>query len=214
MQIFGKVICCLGIHCQGRACILLYSLYCRHGTLFQRCNKVINSRIKMMMQLEEWHWAPAALSFLAEHADAPERAKRFFQYLERFAFACELGVIENRVRERRFADAARMQAEDFETVFSERVLDLSDSERLKFIEQLNRSRQKDKSRRLLAIRLEAAMPGGSILSLREDATVEHVLPKNGGPAWTSTFPDPVLRKDAAHLLGNLVLVTLGKTTHP
>ena len=57
------------------------------------------------------------------------------------------------------------------------------------------------------MRLEASMPGGNIVRMTDDATVEHVLPKNGGPWWNERFPDPALRGELANLLGNLTLLT-------
>lgn len=166
----------------------------------------VNRRVKMMKQLSTRDWVPAALAFIAEHADEPERAKRFFLALERFAFGCELGVVHVSSRQRRFSDAARFVGDD-KKLHSEHVLDLTNSERLKFIEQLNRSRKRDRSRRLLMIRLEAAMPGGSVLSVYDDVSVEHVLPSRGGRWWIDRFPNAGLRDDAANLLGNLVLIT-------
>ncbi len=80
-------------------------------------------------------------------------------------------------------------------------------ERFKFIERLNYSSKRDRQRRMLVIRLEAAMPGGSILSLHDDVTIEHILPKSGGPGWNEWFPTTLMREDAAHVLGNLTLVT-------
>ena len=39
------------------------------------------------------------------------------------------------------------------------------------------------------MRLEAAMPGGHLLRMTDDVTVEHVLPKSGGAWWNERFPD-------------------------
>lgn len=166
----------------------------------------VNRRLVLLMQLEEWHWAPAALSFLAEHRGPSDKARKFFQALDCFSFACEFSVIENRVRERRFADAARL-AGDINKVLSPQVLGLSKAEHFRFIERLNRSSKRDRSRRLLMLRVEASLPGGSILTLHDDVTVEHVLPKSGGAYWNQRFPDKALRNDAANVLGNLILIT-------
>ena len=72
--------------------------------------------------------------------------------------------------------------------------------------------KRDRQRRLLLMRLEAAMPGGHLLEMTDDVTVEHVLPKSGGAWWNERFPDSGMRNDAANLLGNLVLVTFGQNT--
>ena len=51
------------------------------------------------------------------------------------------------------------------------------------------------------------MPNGHLLTMTDDVTVEHVLPKGGSPWWNQLFPDSALRLELAHLLGNLVLIT-------
>lgn len=166
----------------------------------------VNRRIALMKQVEKWNWAPAAIAFLAEHSHEPERARRFFQALDRFTFACELSAIDNRTRERRYALAVQKVADD-RALYSEAGLGLSAAESDSLIYTLNRSRKRDRQRRLLMMRLEAAMPGGNILSMTDDVTVEHVLPKSGSSWWNERFPDPALRAELAHLLGNLVLIT-------
>lgn len=167
----------------------------------------VNRRIRLMKQVEQWDWAPAAIAFLAEHSGEPERARRFFQALDRFAFACELGVIDNRVQESRYARAARSVGDDKGLYGPKGALELTDAEHLRFIATLNRSRKRDRQRRLLMMRLEAALPGGHMLEMTDDVTVEHILPKAGGAWWNERFPDSKLRNEAAHLLGNIVLVT-------
>jgi hypothetical protein len=170
----------------------------------------VNRRIALMKEVQEWDWAPCAIAFLAEHAAEPERARRFFQALDRFTFACELSVVENRDREARYANIIKYVSDDKILHAGEgkqRALLLTEAEQMKFFHTLNRSRKRDRQRRLLLMRLEAAMPGGSIVRMTDDATVEHVLPKNGGPWWNERFPDPALRGELANLLGNLTLIT-------
>ena len=170
----------------------------------------INRRLVMLMQFEDWYWMPAALAYLVEQDDDHARAQRYFLALERFAWACDLNVIDNSdIRQRRLAQAAR-HAHDEDRLFFNgekgRILELSRRERLRFIDQINRSRKSEKLRRLL-IRAEAAAPGGVILTTKDDVEVEHILPKSGGPAWNEIFPDPKRREHEANLLGNMVLVT-------
>jgi hypothetical protein len=170
----------------------------------------VNRRVALMKEVEQWDWAPCAIAFLAEHASEPERARRFFQALDRLTFACELSVVENRDREARFANIIKYVSDDkilYAGEGKQRALLLTESEQMKFFHTLNRSRKRDRQRRLLLMRLEAAMPGGRIIRMTDDATVEHVLPRNGGPWWNERFPDPALRSELANLLGNLTLLT-------
>jgi len=167
----------------------------------------VNRRVALMKQVEKWEWAPAAIAFLAEHGHEHERARKFFQALDRFTFACELAVIDNRVRDDRYATAVKHCGDD-KQLYAERTgLTLDDKENDRFFYTLNRSRKRDRQRRLLMMRLEAAMPNGHLLTMTDDVTVEHVLPKGGSAWWNERFPDPALRMELANLLGNLVLIT-------
>jgi hypothetical protein len=167
----------------------------------------VNRRLKLMKQVEAWDWAPAAIAFIAEHAGEPERARRFFQALDRFAFACELSVIDNRVQQSRYARAVKHCGDDKMLYGPKGALELTDNEHMRFIATLNRSRKRDRQRRLLMLRLEAAMQGGQTLQMTDDVTVEHVLPRAGGVWWNERFPDAAMRAEASNLLGNLVLIT-------
>lgn len=167
----------------------------------------VNRRVRMMKQLEQWDWAPAAIAFLAEHASEYERARRFFQMLDCFAFACEFSVVDNRRQEARYARAVKHVGDDKMLYGPKGALELTESEQMRFFATLNRSRKRDRQRRLLLMRLEAAMPNGHILEMTDDVTVEHVLPRGGGEWWRERFGDPKFRGEAANLLGNLVLVT-------
>ncbi|MBL8536863.1 MAG: DUF262 domain-containing protein [Hyphomonadaceae bacterium] len=172
----------------------------------------VNRRIKMMSQVEAWDWAPAAIAFLAEHAHEHERARRFFQALDRFAFACELSVVDNRLQEGRYARAVKHCGDDKMLYGPRGALELTETEHLKFIATLNKSRKKDRQRRLLLIRMEAALPDGRLLEMTDDVTVEHILPKAGGPWWNERFPDVGMRTELANLLGNLTLISLAQNS--
>ncbi len=172
----------------------------------------VNRRIRMMKQVEEWDWAPAAIAFLAEHSGEHERARRFFQALDRFTFACELSVVDSRLQEGRYARAVKHVADDKMLYGPKGALELTEKEHMAFIATLNRSRKRDRQRRLLLMRLEAAMPNGHLLEMTDDITVEHILPKAGGAWWSERFPDSALRTEAANLLGNLVLITHAQNT--
>jgi len=166
----------------------------------------VNRRVHLMKQVEAWDWAPALLAFLAEHGGEHERARRFVQALDRFAFACELSVIDNRLQDTRYAKAMKNCGDDRQLYGPKGALELNDSEQLRFIATLNKSRKRDRLRRLLLMRLEAALPGGHLLSMTDDTSVEHILPRAGGPWWNERFPDKKMREDAAHLIGNLTLL--------
>lgn len=167
----------------------------------------VNRRIKMMKQVEKWDWAPAAIAFLVSHANQAERARRFFQALDCFAFACELSVIDTRAQEGRYKRAMQGVADDKALYGNGGALELTDAEHRKLIATLNRSRKRDRQRRLLLLRIEAALPGGDLVEMTDDATVEHIMPKGSSAYWNERFPDQVRRNDVCHLIGNLTLIT-------
>lgn len=172
----------------------------------------VNRRVKLMKQVEQWEWAPAAIVFLADHGGEHERMRRFFQALDRFAFACELSVIDARLQLGRYARAVKHAGDDKMLYGPKGALELNEGEQMRFFATLNRSRKRDRPRRLLLMRMEAALSNGSLLEITSDATVEHILPKSGGAAWDQLFPDKAMRNEAAHLLGNLTLVTDAQNT--
>lgn len=179
-------------------------------------NQDINRRIAIMREVEQWDWAPCAIAFLAKHPQEADRARKFFQALDRYTFACELAVVDPRDRELRYANIIRFVSDD-KALYkvdakAERALALTEPEQMGFFAALNRSRRRDPKRRLLMMRLEAAMPGGRLLRMTDDVTVEHVLPKAGGAWWNERFPDPELLRDRSHLLGNLILITHAQNT--
>jgi hypothetical protein len=171
----------------------------------------VNRRVALMKEVEQWDWAPCAIAFLARHGAEFERARKFFRALDRFTFACELAVVDNREREDRYANIIKYIGDDKMLYGGEgkhRALALTDAEQLRFFATLNRSRKRDRQRRLLMMRLEAAMPNGHLLKMNDDVTVEHILPRGNSPWWSERFPDKALRAELANLLGNLILVTL------
>jgi hypothetical protein len=167
----------------------------------------VNRRLHMMKQTEHWDWAPAAITFLAEHRGQPERARKYFQALDRFVFACELSVVDSKLKEGRYVRAMRHAGDDKMLYGPRGALELTDGEYVKLIDRLHRDSRNLRVQRLLMLRLEAAMPGGHILSVNDDVTLEHILPRKGGPWWDDRFPDKKMRTDAAFLIGNLTLVT-------
>ena len=172
----------------------------------------VNRRVWVMKQVRDLDWMPAAIAFLAEHSGEHERARRFFQALDRFTFACELSVVDNRALRSRYARAIKHVGDDKMLYGPKGALELTEKEQMTFFATLNRSRKRDRQRRLLMIRLEAAMRDGHLLRMNDDVTVEHVLPRAGGTYWDTRFPDKVRRIETAHLLGNLVLVTHAQNT--
>lgn len=167
----------------------------------------VNRRVHMMKQVQNWDWAPTLIAFLAEHGGDHRRVPPFVQALDRLTFGCELAVVDSRNIVSRYKRIRQAMNDDRKLYGPEGAIELTSGEHGRFIETLNRARKRDRSRRLLMLRIEAALEGGSILNMNDDVTVEHVLPKGGSAWWNQLFPDTGLRTEAANLLGNLTLVT-------
>lgn len=167
----------------------------------------VNRRVHLMKQVERWDWAPAAIAFIATYDGNHHRAARFFQALDRFVYGCELSAIENRSQPKRYEKVvAEVRGKSaFEN--GGQALALSEVEHGRLVAALNRSRKRDRQRRLLLIRVEGAIPGGHLLSMTDDIEVEHIMPKSNDPWWEARFPDVALRAEFCHLIGNLTLVT-------
>jgi hypothetical protein len=108
----------------------------------------VNRRVALMKQVQKWDWAPCAIAFLASTRHEPERVRRFFQALDRFTFACELAVVENREREGRYANIIKYVSDDkilYTGENRQRALLLTEGEQMKFFHTLNRSRKRDRS---------------------------------------------------------------------
>jgi hypothetical protein len=172
-----------------------------------RASADVNRRIHLMKQVERWDWAPAAIAFIAMYDGDHRRAERFFQALDRFAYACELSAIENRGQTKRYENVvAEVRAKSaFEN--GGKALALSEAEHGRLVAALNRSRKRDRQRRLLLIRIEGAMESGHLLSMTDDIEAEHIMPKSNEAWWEARFPDSTLRAEFCHLVGNLTLVT-------
>ena len=113
----------------------------------------------------------------------------------------------HRRQEGRFRRAMLGAGDDKKLYGQGGALELTKAEYDKLVAHMNHTRRRDRQRRLLLIRIEAALENGRLISMTDDATVEHILPKSGGPGWDTDFPDPRRRATSANMLGNLALIT-------
>lgn len=167
----------------------------------------VNRRLHVMKELPRWHWAPPAIAFLANHAHEHKRAGRFFRGLDRLAFANEINATDKRRQDKRYAEIVRNVHDDKALYGPGKPLELTPRERNLFIDQLDRPRPRDHMRRLLVFRIEAALPGGHLLTIRDNATIEHIMPAKGGHEWEQICPNKGERTKLANLLGNFTLLT-------
>lgn len=168
----------------------------------------VNRRIRCLQLLRERDWLGAAVAYVAEHVGAPERLLPFFEGLERLAFACFLAIVPSHQRHARFGAVLRARNDPTALFGPGGALELTSAERRRMIARLNEPFRRDPNRRrIVALRFNAALPGGEALSITDDVTVEHILPANPDAAWTRGFPDELSRETLAHIAGNFALLT-------
>jgi hypothetical protein len=168
----------------------------------------VNRRLKCLALLRDRDWLGPALSIAADGPDDPEFLRRFFAGLERLAFTNFLGIIPANKRRERISRvlAARFEAD---ALFGpDGALELTSAEKRRVIIRLNEPFIRDQNRRrIILMRVNAALPGGETLALTDDATVEHVLPINPSGQWFELFPDDVARDLLTHIIGNMTIVS-------
>jgi hypothetical protein len=168
----------------------------------------VNRRIACMKLYKERSWLAPAVAMIADHQGNAELLRRFFLGLDRLTFACVMTVIRNQGRFERFARVVRARGSEAALFGREGALLLTPGQTNSLIGKLNDPINTDDNRgRLIALRLNAAMPGGEMLSLGDNATLEHILPKSGTEFWRKKFPNEKLRKEYTYLIGNFALLT-------
>ena len=168
----------------------------------------INRRARCLANLRERAWLGVAIGFIAENESEPDIVARFLQALERYAYALLFNIVPANARLTR-ADRIYAALGDPRKLLDPRSpLMLSPGE-LREMQATFRSpfRRDHFRRRFILLRLNAALPGGEILSQTDDATVEHVLPIKARGAWERAFPDAQVRDTLTHACGNMTLIT-------
>lgn len=174
----------------------------------------VRRRVMCLSWLRDRYWLAPAVAFLADHAEdgASDQVNaltlRFFERLERLAFATFFGVIKSDRRQERFAQVVRARGRP-EALFGARgALELTEAERRDLVQRLNapfQSQAKAKERRIVAWRVEAAL--GQAFEMSSQFTLEHVLPMRPSGAWLAAFPHAEQREALIHLIGNWAIVT-------
>jgi len=170
----------------------------------------VNRRVRRLMTLPDTLWIPAAVAYLADHRGAPSRALRFFKGLEALALASFLNALRADRKEGRFARLLKVLNDDGK-LFGPLHLALSPKEQEELIGRINKQHGRENGqRRVVVLWVNAALPDGEVLSLEDDASVEHVLPMSPNAEWIARFPTKEMRRELSNLLGNFVLITAEK----
>lgn len=162
---------------------------------------------KCLALLQDREWYAAALVALWKHGDDPKYLHKFFEGLDRLAFACFLEGADSDVWERRMGAVIR-QADDPVALFSAGgAFDLAPDEAGKVMNRLNEPFKRESwRRRAVAFRADAALGGKAYLNAAQ-LTLEHIAPARHGRRWEADGWAPADTQKFAHLLGNFTLLT-------
>ena len=164
--------------------------------------------LNRLRALDHYVWRAAALKYLVEKRGTAEDAAQFFNGLERLAFTIML-VIHNRDQRNRRYRKVIDAIDSNKDLYSKRgPFAVSKDDGRKVRERLRGRFATFGQRRALALRLNAALDGGRDLAPEDDATVEHVLPRNPSEdsPWLRVWPNPQIRRELCDTIGNFVLL--------
>ncbi|ADH68486.1 DUF262 domain-containing protein [Nocardiopsis dassonvillei] len=171
----------------------------------------VSAWFKRLEQLDNSDWRPAALWAVRHHRHDPDWLDQFFRRLERLAASMFIRRVYRTPRIQRYVELVRelnsgkgLDARSFE---------LSEEEKRATRAELDGELYlSTKVRRCVLLRLDEILADESgVVYEYETITVEHVLPQNPAPGWTSSF-NQEQRDYWTHRVGNLVLLNRRKNS--
>ncbi|MET0182432.1 MAG: DUF262 domain-containing HNH endonuclease family protein [Caulobacterales bacterium] len=165
----------------------------------------VNRRIRCLQLIDCDVWEPLAIAYLVAHRGNRENAQRFFALYERFTAASLLNVIDPRTRKRWLENAWKDIADDKALIGPKGHFEMNRSQKDKLFERISQSSARDKLRRYIVLRVNAAL--GEVLTVYDDATVEHIMPARPTDEWRQGFPDQKVYNIYTHSIANYTLLT-------
>lgn len=168
----------------------------------------VRAKLNQLRTLEHRNWRAPAMKFLVERRNDTQAIVPFFKYLERLGFVIQLIIHDRNQRYKRYRRVIELAGSNKKIDGRSGPLAISRDEVRKSRDRLLGRFATFNQRRSMALRMNAALAGGSSLAPDADATVEHVLPRNIGEDsyWLTTWPDPHKRREQCDTLGNFVLL--------
>lgn len=164
-----------------------------------------NALLKGILFLRNPHWLAPAIAMVYAQREQPQFLLRFFRGLDRLCFACFCDAVKAEKRSRKFAHIVAAGTD--ETLLAA-AFDLAADEKKAIAKRLREPFGRFHwQRRAVAMRANAAFPGGRNFEQEEDVSVEHVLPSSHCEAWAALGWTEDKVAACAELLGNFVLVT-------
>jgi len=172
----------------------------------------VQRRLRCLQLVQREEWEPLAIAFLAVRTErGPEKidsTQRFFQVYERLIAGSVLGEFNvDRVVAPRINRAFRSLVLEGKPLTAIALdLELTNRMREDLLDRVSKSSARDPHRRYLMLRINAIF--GEVLRYRDDAGVEHVLPKTPSQWWLQYFPSDRAKYNAySNMIANYVLVT-------
>jgi hypothetical protein len=162
-----------------------------------------------------WHtfadWKPPAMLWWLKNGEDTQGLARFLSRLDRLAFGMRILAIGGSKRRRRFDAVASAVQDNKDLDAPHSALEFTRQELRTIQHNLRDLHTRNASTaKLLLLRLTDVATGAPVsMSLPDDMTVEHVLPRklSMSSPWREWFPDPDVREQCTESLGNLLLVT-------
>jgi len=176
----------------------------------------VNQLLKWLDRIDHADWLPPAILFMTKQRNKPTALKDFFKDLERLATSLMLlraTVNERIARYGRVMEAINKNEDLYQT---NSPLQLTSTEKAEAIKVLDGDVYNllPKVRTYILLRLDTELAAPGVAHQYDLITVEHVLPQNPGSKseWERWFPDPKVREDVVHRLGNLALLNRKKNS--
>ena len=168
----------------------------------------VQDKLHQLRALEHKNWRAPAIKFLVDRRDDLESAPAFFEGLERLGHIVQLIIHDRDARNKRYRKVVELIDSKKQISADSGPFAVSRDEKRRVKERLLGRFATFGQRRSMALRLNAALQGGRALAPEEDATVEHVLPRNiaKDSFWSTTWPDGQKRRELCDTLGNFVLL--------
>lgn len=177
----------------------------------------INEHLRFLNYLAFSDWIPPTLAFVIRNRNDAKAIKSFFGSLERVAYFLLATNKSTTERIERFSKITSEIERNVDLSVDSSALQLTPPEQLEFFECLNGNFYEglsSKAVKPILLRLDSLLSDGGARYDYPIISVEHVLPQNpkDQSEWLTWFPEPSVRLEFVHRIGNLALLTRRKNS--
>lgn len=175
----------------------------------------VNAYLRHLGRLDNYDWAPAAISYFEKNRDDGEALFKFSRDLERLAYALFITRANINDRINRYANVLRAIEQGDDMYGDTSALQLSADEKSSVLTALDGPIYlQTRVRMPLLLRLDSLLADHGATYEHKVLSIEHVLPQTpaSDSVWLTWFPDEDTRNLWVHRLANLVLLSRQKNT--